>query len=66
MEALVYFVVWGALIFLMMRFGCGAHVMGHGGHSTAQDGEIDRTGGAELRLLPPDSDTVMLAQEGRL
>lgn len=26
---------WGVLIFLMMRFGCGAHIMGghgHGGH----------------------------------
>ncbi len=30
MEALLYFVLWGAAIFLMMRFGCGAHVMGHG------------------------------------
>lgn len=24
-----YFLVWAALIFLMMRYGCGAHVMGH-------------------------------------
>ena len=29
MEALLYFIFWGALIFLMMRFGCGAHIMGH-------------------------------------
>ena len=33
METLVYFLICGALIFFMMRFGCGAHVMGHGhGH----------------------------------
>ena len=32
MEALVYFAVWAALIFVMMRFGCGAHVLGHGHH----------------------------------
>lgn len=34
MESLVYFLIWGAAIFLMMRFGCGAHIMGHGhGHA---------------------------------
>ena len=27
MEALIYFVVWGALIFVMMRYGCGAHLL---------------------------------------
>jgi YHS domain-containing protein len=26
---------WGALFYLMMRFGCGAHMMGgHGGHGS--------------------------------
>ena len=30
METLLWFAIWAALIFLMMRFGCGAHVMGHG------------------------------------
>jgi Cu+-exporting ATPase len=37
---------WGLLFFLMMRFGCGAHVMGrhghHGGHGKtdeAKEGE---------------------------
>ncbi len=30
MEALLYVALWGGLIILMMRFGCGAHVMGHG------------------------------------
>ena len=29
MSTLVYFLVWGALFFFMMRFGCGAHIMGH-------------------------------------
>jgi YHS domain-containing protein len=32
---------WGLLFFLMMRFGCGAHIMGghghHGGHGKADD-----------------------------
>lgn len=30
MSPIVYFLLWAVLIFLMMRFGCGAHVMGHG------------------------------------
>ena len=29
MSTLVYFLGWGAFIFFMMRFGCGAHIMGH-------------------------------------
>jgi len=32
MNSLLYFALWAGLIFVMMRFGCGAHVMGHGGH----------------------------------
>jgi YHS domain-containing protein len=37
-ETIVWFLIWGALIFLMMRFGCGAHVMGHGGHGAHGEG----------------------------
>ena len=32
MQSLVYFLLFGGLFLLMMRFGCGSHVMGHGGH----------------------------------
>lgn len=30
MQTLLYFLLWAGFIFLMMRFGCGAHVTGHG------------------------------------
>lgn len=30
MGTLLYFIVIAGFFFLMMRFGCGAHVMGHG------------------------------------
>lgn len=30
MSTVIYFLVWGAIILVVMRFGCGAHVMGHG------------------------------------
>ena len=26
----LYFLLWAVAFFLMMRFGCGAHVLGHG------------------------------------
>ena len=35
MEGLLTFLVFGGLFFLMMRYGCGAHMAhgGHGGHA---------------------------------
>lgn len=30
MGTLLYFIVIAGFFFLMMRFGCGAHIMGHG------------------------------------
>lgn len=30
MQTLIYFLFWGAVFFLLMRLGCGAHIMGHG------------------------------------
>lgn len=38
MNAIWYFALWTLLIFVMMRFGCGAHVMGRGhGHRDKAD-----------------------------
>jgi hypothetical protein len=35
MMSLLYFLLWAGLFLVFMRFGCGAHVMGHGhGHKT--------------------------------
>lgn len=38
MQSLIYFLLVAGLFFVMMRFGCGAHVMGH---------RHGRSGGAE-------------------
>ena len=51
MEALLYFAVWAAFIFLMMRFGCGAHVMGHGHRETKKHGRGDQHVSDDLRCL---------------
>jgi YHS domain-containing protein len=47
MEALIYFLLIAALFAVMMRFGCGAHVLGHHG----KVGSGDKT-----RLTPPNKD----------
>jgi len=40
MEGLITFLLFGALFFVMMRFGCGAHVHGgHGGHGGQRGAE---------------------------
>lgn len=46
MQTALYFLLFGALIFLMMRFGCGAHVMGHGGHGRHSHGRSDSDAGS--------------------
>lgn len=56
MEALFYLVIWGALIFLMMRFGCGAHVMGHGRSPSKQDKDAGPSGSVGLSWVPPETD----------
>lgn len=53
MEALLYFLFWAAAFFLMMRLGCGAHVMGHG-HGSADPQRHGRN--AALRWVPPEKD----------
>lgn len=32
LKSLGWIVLWGVAFFAMMRFGCGAHIGGHGGH----------------------------------
>ena len=32
MKNIAYLLFWALLFFVMMRFGCGAHMMGHGRH----------------------------------
>jgi YHS domain-containing protein len=51
METWLYFLLWAGLIFLMMRFGCGAHIMGHGrGHG---DSKSENATLNPQRIRPP-------------
>lgn len=59
METLLYFALWGGAIFLLMRLGCGAHVMGHGQGRAREEGRDDSSEGAatDLRWVAPRKDT---------
>lgn len=47
LKSLVWILVWGGLFFFMMRFGCGAHIGGHGSHGGhGGDGEPERPPGS--------------------
>lgn len=51
MEALVFFLLWGALLFIMMRFGCGAHLMGRYGNKS-KSGEKQIQSDADRWVAP--------------
>ncbi len=41
LKSLTWLIVWGGFFYFMMRYGCGAHMMGghkHGGHGDAAPG----------------------------
>jgi len=57
MEALIYFLLWAGVIFLMMRFGCGAHVMGHGHGQHEQSGARPEARRSDMRWVPPETYT---------
>ena len=56
MEAFLYFALWAALIFLMMRFGCGAHVIGHGHRPHGARDKNPSSTPDQLRWVPPETD----------
>ena len=39
MQSLIYFLVVAGLFLFVMRFGCGAHVMGRGHHGRSNHGD---------------------------
>ena len=36
---ILYFLLWAGVFFFMMRFGCGAHIMGHGHHHGGKEAD---------------------------
>lgn len=57
MESLLFFLIWAVAIFVMMRFGCGAHIMGRG-QGAPGNGEAASAEPNETRIWqPPAKDT---------
>jgi YHS domain-containing protein len=44
MESILSVLIWGGLFVLMMRFGCGSHMFGHGSQQKTESG-VDGQGG---------------------
>jgi len=55
MDTLLFFVLWGAALFVMFRFGCGAHVMGRHGGRPGDAGP--QAANDDLRWIAPKRDT---------
>jgi YHS domain-containing protein len=51
-QDILYYVFWAGLIFVIMRFGCGAHIMGHGHHHGAA--EPDHSPRTSVPPVPSD------------
>jgi YHS domain-containing protein len=51
-KSLLSLLIWGGLFFFMMRYGCGAHIMGghghHGGHEGAGSATKDPVCGMDV------------------
>jgi YHS domain-containing protein len=57
MESILYFLLWAGLFFAMTRFGCGAHVVGHGHHhGDAPPGGPSTPSDAKGRWAAPEKD----------
>lgn len=53
-QNVLYFLIWAGLFFVMMRFGCGAHVIGHAHHHGGSRPGDDHGSEGNLRWTPPD------------
>jgi YHS domain-containing protein len=53
LQNVLYFLLWAGLIFVMMRYCCGMHVMGHG-HHHGEAGSGDRSKDGNLHWQPPN------------
>ena len=58
MQSLIYFLLIAGLFVVMMRFGCGSHVMGHG-HGHRRRGDSSHAPGTDRGSAPAqDKDPV--------
>lgn len=57
MASILYFLLWAGLFVVLMRFGCGAHVMGHGHrHGDSPSGDPKSSSNDASRWVLPEND----------
>ncbi len=56
MSTLLYFALFAGFFFLMMRMGCGSHVMGHGHGQHEGHGNGSVPGAGRTRWEPPETE----------
>jgi len=63
MELILTIAVWAGLFYLMMRLGCGSHIMA----SNSKDGQLPTPGAnadtPELAWMPPEKNTDPVCQK---
>lgn len=61
LETILPILLWGGLFFVMMRFGCGSHMLGHGhGKKSGQGQSHDHAGHADdAKATPTKSEELM-------
>ena len=57
MEQLFFFILWAGLVFLMMRAGCGSHIMGRRQGPGTATNQTGKSSSSEVRWVPPKKDT---------
>ena len=56
MPSLLYFLLWAGVFVVMMRFGCGSHIFGHGGHGHGHEhGDTGSTATGGGAAFPEDA-----------
>ena len=56
LQNVLYLLLWAGIFFVMMRFGCGAHVMGYGHQHDGKRPDEGRRPGSSATLLAPEKD----------
>lgn len=57
MDTILHALLWIALIFVMMKYGCGSHLMGHGHKKLMQNKDVSAPKShGSMRWTPPEKD----------
>ena len=56
MDQILNILFWAAFIFVMMKYGCGSHIMGHRHNKSGPNENGGASKNNAIRLIPPEKD----------